>query len=237
MAFFTHHPSTKGANMNKSILTTFAAVAITAASAYAQAQSVAAPPTSPAQADAANLQMTVVQPPIEQVLTEPDGVAIALKENGDFQIFARGSGVYDVSDPSELASARTEATLNAKANLAKFIKEKVSVEEGITDVVQKTKTLQGNGQVQTKVAKTEEVKTMAKAITTSAEAILQGVITLREQKAPGVGTGGQIQVTVGISSKTLEAVRRLTGQAPAGMAPAAAPEKNEGYIHNAATDF
>ena len=224
--------------MNKSILTTFAAaIAMTAVSAYAQQQSVAAPPTSPAQADVANLQMTAVQPAIDQVLTEPDGVAIALKENGDFQIFARGSGVYDVSDPSELASARTEATLNAKANLAKFIKEKVSVEEGITDVVQKTKTLQGNGQVQTKVAKTEEVKTMAKAITTSAEAILQGVITLREQKAPGVGTGGQIQVTVGISSKTLEAVRRLTGQAPAGMAPAAAPEKNEGYIHNAATDF
>ncbi len=224
--------------MNKSILTTFAAaIAMTAASAYAQQQSVAAPPASPAQADVANLQMTAAQPAIDQVLTEPDGVAIALRENGDFQIFARGSGVYDVSDPSELASARTEATLNAKANLAKFIKEKVSVEEGITDVVQKTKTLQGNGQVQTKTAKMEEVKTMAKAITTSADAILQGVITLREQKAPGAGTGGQIQVTVGISSKTLEAVRRLTGQAPTGMAPAPAPEKNEGYIHNAATDF
>ena len=224
--------------MNKAILTTFAAaIAMTAASAYAQQQSVAAPPASPAQADVANLQMTAAQPAIDQVLTEPDGVAIALRENGDFQIFARGSGVYDVSDPSELASARTEATLNAKANLAKFIKEKVSVEEGITDVVQKTKTLQGNGQVQTKTAKMEEVKTMAKAITTSAEQILQGVITLREQKAPGIGTGGQIQVTVGISSKTLEAVRRLTGQAPDGMAPAPAPEKNEGYIHNAATDF
>ncbi len=224
--------------MNKSILTTFAAaIAMTAASACAQEQSVAAPQASPAQADVANLQMTAVQPAIDQVLKEPDGVAIALKENGDFQIFARGSGVYDVSDPSELASARTEATLNAKANLAKFIKEKVSVEEGITDVVQKTKTLQGNGQVQTKTAKMDEVKTMAKAITTSAAAILQGVITLREQKAPGNGTGGQIQVTVGISSKTLEAVRRLTGQAPDGMAPAPAPEKNEGYIHNAATDF
>lgn len=210
--------------------------------ARAQQQSVAAPQASPAQADVANLQMTVAQPTIEQVLTEPDGVAIALRENGDFQIFARGSGVYDMDDPSELASARTEATLNAKANLAKFIKEKVSVEEGITDVVQKTKTLQGNGQVQTKTAKTEEVKTMAKAITTSADAILQGVITLREQKAPGAGTTGQVQVTVGISSKTLEAVRRLTGQpavqpAAQGVAPAVVPTKNEGYIHNAATDF
>ena len=210
--------------------------------ARAQEQTVAAPPSSPAQTDVANLQMTAAQPTIEQVLTEPDGVAIALRENGDFQIFARGSGVYDMDDPSELASARTEATLNAKANLAKFIKEKVSVEEGITDVVQKTKTLQGNGQVQTKVAKTEQVKTMAKAITASAEAILQGVITLREQKAPGTGTTGQVQVTVGISSKTLEAVRRLTGQPAAqpaaqGLAPAVVPTKNEGYIHNAATDF
>ena len=163
-----------------------------------------------------------------------------LKFEGADRIYALiGSGVYDVDDPSELSSARTEAVLNAKANLAKFIKEKVSVEEGITDVVQKTKTLQGNGQIQTKVAKTEEVKTMAKAITSSAEQILQGVITLREQKAPGTGTGGQIQVTVGISSKTLEAVRRLTGQpAPIqGVAPAQVPVKNEGYIHNAATDF
>ena len=225
--------------MNSRTLTTaICGLALTTA-AFAQ-QAVAPAPTSPAQADVANLQMTAAQPAIDQVLTEPDGVAIALKENGDFQIFARGSGVYDVDDPSELASARTEATLNAKANLAKFIKEKVSVEEGITDVVQKTKTLQGNGQIQTKVAKTEEVKTMAKAITSSAEQILQGVITLREQKAPGTGTGGQIQVTVGISSKTLEAVRRLTGQpAPMqnGVAPAQVPVKNEGYIHNAATDF
>lgn len=227
--------------MNKLVLASFCGVFAAAATA----QQVAAPaPASPAQTDVAALQATVAQPAIDQVLTEPDGVAIGLKEDGSFQIFSRGSGVYDFDDPSELSSARTEATLNAKANLAKFIKEKVSVEEGIVDVVQKTKTLQGNGQIQTKVAKTEEVKTMAKAITSSAEEILQGVITLREQKVPGSGTGGQIQVTVGISSKTLEAVRRLTGQpapapaAPApGVAPAIAPVNNQGYIHNAATDF
>ena len=222
----------------------FAAFCGFALAGVAAAQQVAAPPPpSPAQADAAALQTTVSQPAIDQVLSEPDGVAISLREDGSFQIFSRGSGVYDFDDPSELASARTEATLNAKANLAKFIREKVSVEEGITDVVQKTKTLQGNGQVQTKVASTEEVKTMAKTITTSAEELLQGVITLREQKAPGSGTGGQIQVTVGVSSKTLEAVRRLTGQpapnpaAPAGVQPAYAPVNNQGYIHNAATDF
>ena len=229
--------------MNKLALAALCGIAIVGS---ASAQEVAAPPpASPAQTDAAALQTTVSQPAIDQVLTEPDGVAIGLKEDGSFQIFARGSGVYDFDDPSELASARTEATLNAKANLAKFIKEKVSVEEGITDVVQKTKTLQGNGQIQTKVASTDEIKTMAKAITSSAEEILQGVITLREQKAPGSGTGGQLQVTVGISSKTLEAVRRLTGQpvqAPAAPAagpvqPAVAPVNNQGYIHNAATDF
>ena len=226
--------------LRTSLVCAAAAIAVLGVSSSVRAQdaAVAAPPSSPAQADAANLQMTAVQPPIEQVLTEPDGVAIALKENGDFQIFARGSGTYDMDDPSELSSARTEATLNAKANLAKFIKEKVSAEEGITDVVQKTKTLQGNGQIQTRVAKTEAVKTMAKTITSSAEELLSGVITLREQKAPGTGTGGQLQVTVGVSSKTLEAVRRLTGRpAPNQVQPATVPTRNEGYIHNAATDF
>ena len=223
--------------MKKLVFGVLSAIAIVGVS-FAQ-QVAAPPPASPAQADVAALQSTVSQPAIDQVLTEPDGVAISLKENGDFQIFARGSGVYDFDDPSVLASARTEATLNAKANLTKFIKEKVSVEEGITDVVQKTKTLQGNGQVQTKVASTEEVKTMAKAITTSAEEILQGVITLREQKVPGSGTGGQVQVTVGISSKTLEAVRRLTGK-PVPVDPAApvvtAPVQ-QGYDHRAHTDI
>ena len=220
--------------MNKSMLTTFAAaVTMAAASAYGQAQPAAAPQASSAPADIVNLQAAAAQPAIEQVLVEPDGVAIALKENGDFQVFARGSGIYDASNPTELAAARNEATLNAKANLAKFIKEKVSSGEQASEVGKKTRMVQGDGKIQTEEVKADTVKNMAKTISTSSEAILQGVITLREQKVPGAGTGGQIQVTVGISSKTLEAVRRLTGNTD----PAVVPMKNEGYIRNANTDF
>ena len=226
--------------MNKLAIAALCGIAL---AGLAPAQETAAQPAAQP-TDLAALQATAAQPAIDPVLTEPDGVAIGLKDDGSFQSFSRGSGVYDVDDPSELAAARTEATLNAKANLAKFIKEKIAVAEAVEDVVKKTKTIEGNGQVQTKIASTEEVKTMSKTIATSAEQVVQGVITLREQKAPGAGTGGQIQVTVGISSKTIEAVRRLTGQpapnpaAPAaGVAPAVTPVNNTGYIHNAATDF
>ena len=46
-------------------------------------------------------------------------------------------------------------------------------------------------------------------IKNSADALLKGVITLKEQKIPRKGSSGEIQITVGVSSKTLKAVGKL----------------------------
>lgn len=135
-------------------------------------------------------------------------MAITIKPNGTFQIFARGTGIYDFNDPDDIKDARRDGTMRAKANLSKFLKEKVSSNEGLDEVSKKSKSMTSDGQVQTVAVSKESVKIATESIRNESEAILTGVITLKEQQVPR-GNGGEIQVTVGISSKTLEAARRL----------------------------
>ena len=49
----------------------------------------------------AELQRTANSPEIQKELRQPDGAAIFLKEDGSFQIFARGTGTYDFDDVDE----------------------------------------------------------------------------------------------------------------------------------------
>jgi len=141
---------------------------------------------------------------------EPDGVSIFIKGNDSFQILARGTGTYDFDDPDDIKDARKEAELNAKSALAKFFKEKVSTSEGIENVSTKIRKLSSDGEVETQKVSKESVKVIAEKIVTNADAILKGVITLKEVKEPNKGkNSGQIQVTIGVSNKTLDAVTKL----------------------------
>ena len=156
----------------------------------------------------AQLKENAGNPTVQQELDQPDGVALTLKPDGSFQIFARGTGVYDFNDPDDIKDARRDGTLRAKANLAKFLKEKVSSSEGVDEVSKKSKAMSSDGTVQKAAVSKESVKVATESIRNSAEAILTGVITLKEQQIPR-GGGGEIQITVGISSKTLKAAQQL----------------------------
>ncbi len=154
------------------------------------------------------LQANAGNAAVQQELDQPDGVAITLKPDGSFQIFARGTGVYDFNDPDDIKDATRDATLRAKANLSKFLKEKVSSSEGMDEISKKSKSMSDDGQVQKKSVSKESVKIATESIRNQSEAILTGVITLKVQKVPR-GNGGEVQVTVGISSKTLMAAQKL----------------------------
>ena len=196
----------------------------------------------------AELQRTANSPEIQKELRQPDGAAIFLKEDGSFQIFARGTGTYDFDDVDEENDARQEGTLKAKAAIAKFMKEKLSTEEGFSNATKKVKSITSDGQTQTSNVTKESVKVNSQVIKNSAEALLKGVITLREQKIPRKGSSGEIQVTVGISSKTLKAVGKLvkaldatpeqgkSGSA-AGNGSAANFSNNRAEVRTAITDF
>lgn len=157
----------------------------------------------------ADLQKTAAAPEVQQQFDQPDGAAIVLKPDGSFQIFARGTGVYDFDDVDDINDARKEGELKAKAALAKFMKEKLSSEESLSTASKKVKAITSDGQTQTVNVTQESVKANTQVIKSSADALLKGVITLAEQRIPRKGTSGEIQVTVGVSSKTLLAVGKL----------------------------
>jgi len=193
---------------------------------------------------------------IQEQLREPDGVAIRLNDDGTFQIFARGTGTYDFDDVDELNDARKEANLKAKANLSKFMKEDISTDEGIANVSKKIKKLSTDGETEKVKVDKETVKVTAEKIITQSDAILKGVITLKEEKVPQKGkNSGEIQVTVGVSSKTLAAVTKLvkeidkvpdqgtTKSKPAGGSASSSSGKkvdgsnNKAEVREAKTDF
>lgn len=194
------------------------------------------------------LQANAANAEVQAELDQPDGVAITLKPDGSFQIFARGTGTYDFNDPDDIKDARRDGTLRAKANLSKFLKEKVASKEGLDEVSKKSKSMTSDGQVQKVAVSKESVKIATESIRNESDAILTGVITLKDQKVPR-GNGGEIQVTVGISSKTLAAAQKVArgineslanreagagGGAAQGAAPAA-PNKASTRVSD--TDF
>lgn len=151
----------------------------------------------------ADLTKTVTDPAVVAELDQPDGVAIKMKDDGSFQIFARGTGTYDFNDVDEINDARKEAVFKAKAALAKFMNEKLSTEEGFAEASKKTKSITNDGQNQSVNVSKESVKTSATLIKNSAYAHLKEVITLKTVKIAR-GEGGEVQATVGVSSKSLE---------------------------------
>ena len=200
-------------------------------------------------ANKADLQKTAAAPEIQKQFDQPDGAAIFMKPDGSFQILARGTGTYDFDDVDDVNDARQEGVLKAKAALAKFMKEKLSTEEAFASASKKVKSITSDGQTQTANVKKESVKTNAQIIRNSADALLKGVITLKEQKIPRKGSSGEIQVTVGVSSKTLKAVGKLvraldatpeqgqSGSATTGASSAVNGSNNKAETREAVTDF
>jgi hypothetical protein len=160
-------------------------------------------------ANTKDLKNTANAPEIQKELSQPDGAAIFLKEDGSFQILARGTGSYDTTDADSLNDARQEATLKAKAALAKFTSEKLSTEESFASVSKKIKKVTTNSTTQIAKIDDKKSKEHSTLIKNNAETIFKGIITLKEERVPRKNSSGEIQVTVGVSSKTILAVNKL----------------------------
>ena len=194
----------------------------------------------------ADLKKTAASPEIQKQFDQPDGAAIFMKPDGSFQILARGTGTYDFDDVDDVNDARQEGVKKAKAALAKFMKEKLSTEEAFASASKKVKSITSDGQTQTANVTKESVKINAQIIRNSADALLKGVITIKEQKIPRKGTSGEIQITVGVSSKTLKAAGKLvrgldatrqSGAAAGASSSAVNSNNNKAETREAATDF
>ena len=156
----------------------------------------------------ADLKDAAKTPEVQKELDEPDGVAIDDLDTDNWKIIAIGTGTYQFNDKEERQDATEEALLNAKAALAKFIKERLSVESQLDSLAEReSKKSKGNGEQSTS-ATTKKMKTTLTTIRNSADEILSGLITL-ESTANWDGDSGEVRVKVGQSGKTLAAAEKF----------------------------
>jgi hypothetical protein len=126
-----------------------------------------------------------------------------------WRLFGIGTGSYDFNDSDDINDATQEAMLKAKAHLSKFMKERITSDEGLNILTQKKRTLVKNSGGDEKSVKKDDTKTIAYQIKTSADEILKGVIVLETTKTPSTAGGGTVVVKVGLSSKSLGLAGRV----------------------------
>ena len=78
--------------------------------------------------------------------------------------------------------------------------EKLSTEEGFAEASKKTKSMTSDGQSQSVSVSKESIKVSSTSIKNNADALLKGVIAIKTQKIAR-GDGGEVQTTVGVSSR------------------------------------
>ena len=153
----------------------------------------------------------------------PDGVTINVSPDGSYQVISVASGVYDFSDPDDIRDARQAATLRAKAQISKFLKEEIASAEKLDEASRKVKFQTSNADGQTASTFKLTAKRTLESVRNSSSALLKGVIVLQEGKFPASGSaGGEVRVMVGTSPKTI-AVASVAEAGATAVAPAPAP--------------
>ena len=182
------------------------AVLLIRASGSAQTPSVAQPESKAA------LQEAAKAPAVSAELDGPDGATIELLPDGGWRIYGKGEGTYDFNEADEIRQAGKDAQLRAKANIAKFLSERIKNTEEMVNLATKHKLSSddGGGKPTVQITKSDIQARMEK-ISSQADAILKGVVVLATQKTPR-GNGGVIAVKVGVSSRTVAVATSVADQ-------------------------
>jgi hypothetical protein len=131
-------------------------------------------------------------------------------------MFTAMAGV-DFDDVSDIKLATDTATIEAKAGIAKFIKEEVNSDQGINNAINKSSTMTG-GQKQ---AVKEETTTALKNLSNNASAVLRGVVVLA-----GCYTKGKlVKVTVGLKPESIAAAASMAGAIGSSPASTSQPQQ------------
>jgi len=158
----------------------------------------------------ADLKAAATAKEVQEELDSPDGVALQLLPDGGFRIYGRGSGTYDFNEADEIRGATQDATLRAKAAISKFLKERIQSADVMdnTSVKMKQLAVASGSDPKAQISKTD-VQVRSETIVARADEVMSGLVTISSVKKP-MGNGGEIQVTMGWSSKTratAEAIR------------------------------
>jgi hypothetical protein len=127
-------------------------------------------------------------------------------EIGDNEAFFVSTGGASVvfDDVDSVKDAREEATLEAKAAIAKFLTETITSDSEISKIVNESKKMSGSSKEN---VRTEAIR-RTKSLRNSAQALLRGVQVIGSCYTPGA----ELRVTVGIKNETIAAAERLAGR-------------------------
>lgn len=134
-----------------------------------------------------------------EIVDTVTGVSYEVDENGGFaRIRSVGEAELVFGDRKDIRLATQKAQLRAKANIAKFLNERITTDE-VIDEIEKTVTSNTNGNL---TANRETISNHMEKIQNNAEAYLKGVIATKvdinkDEK--------YVQVEMGISKKTMMA--------------------------------
>lgn len=122
---------------------------------------------------------------------------------GGTRILATAGVSVAMDDIDSIHDAREEATIEAKALIAKFLNEDISSDSKIDKIVNESK--QSDGQ-SVKIDR-KELVSRVKSLRNSAKALLRGVVTLGSCYTKG----RELRVTVGLKPETIKSAENLAG--------------------------
>ena len=144
------------------------------------------------------------------VYQEPTtGIEIVFTPDGTNweKIIANGESELLFGDRKDVRKATSKAILRAKANIAKFMQEKLTTTETLEEITKTiANSINSNGTVST-AAERKTVETVIESISNSSEAILKGIIVLEQQINQ---EDKYVKIQVGVSRKTMKAADSLS---------------------------
>lgn len=140
----------------------------------------------------------------EAEYVDPDGVRVKFTESGEMKsIISSAEAALVFGDRKDIIKAKKKAALRAKAEIAKFLNEKMKSQETIEDM---TKTITNQTSAGDINASRKIIEVQTENISSSAEALLKGVVTLLEDVNKDKK---YVRIEVGMNLKTMRAADSL----------------------------
>lgn len=125
------------------------------------------------------------------------GVSYEVDENGEFaRIRSTGEAELEFGDRKDIRIATQKAQLRAKANIAKFLSERIKSDEVMSEMINSMTNTNGKN----KEANRETIESYTENISSSAEALLKGVIVTKTDVNKDEKV---VSVEMGLSPKTM----------------------------------
>ena len=136
------------------------------------------------------------------------GVEIIFTENGSdwVKMQAMGEADLNIGDKTDIRQASQKAILRAKAELSKFMSEKITSEETSEEITKLCQTATSDGQNVSKDNTRKIVDTTIEKIINQSDAILKGVLPLETEVD---SQGKYVRVTIGVSRKSMAMANSL----------------------------